>query len=71
MMEKFIAGKKVNISFLAKAIRHVFSHGILTANPGNLSPKKIDEISQKLSKFLLDCMDEHFDHLVPPTNKTI
>jgi hypothetical protein len=71
MMEKFIAGKNVNISFLAKAIRHVFAHGILTANPGNLSPKKIDEISQKLSKFLLDCTDDHFDHLVHPTNKTM
>ncbi len=67
MMEEFIAGKKVNISFLAKAIRHVFAHGILTDNPGKLSPKKFDEISQKLSKFLLDCMDKHFDHLVPPS----
>lgn len=67
MMEEFIDGEKVNISFLAKAIRHVFAHGILTANPGKLSPKKFDEISQKLSKFLLDCMDEHFDHLVPPS----
>ena len=71
MMKEFISGKNVNISFLAKAIRHIFSHGILTANPGNLSPKKIDEISQKLSKFLLDCMDNHFDRLVPPTNTTV
>ena len=71
MMEEFIAGKNVNISFLAKAVRHVFSHGVLTSNPGNLPPKKINEISEKISEFLLDCMDDHFDRLVPPINKTV
>jgi hypothetical protein len=71
MMGEFISGENVNVSFLAKAIRHIFSHGILAANSGGLPPKKIYEISQKISEFLLDCMDDHFDRLVSSTNKAI
>jgi hypothetical protein len=60
MMQGFIQGENVNVSFLAKSIRHVFAHGVLTANSGGLSAKRFDRISQKLSDFLLDCMDSDF-----------
>jgi hypothetical protein len=65
MMENFIRGGDVNVSFLAKSMRHVFAHGVLTANSGGLSPKRFDGISQKISDFLLDCMDSDFDTRIP------
>lgn len=64
-MQLFINGEDVNISFLARCTRHVFAHGILTANSPGISAKKFDQISQVISTFLLDCMDEDFDKRVP------
>lgn len=42
MMCKFIDGEDVNVSFLARCIRHVFAHGVLTANSFGLSAKSFD-----------------------------
>lgn len=57
--------KEINVSFLAKCMRHVFAHGILTANAMGLSPKRFDQVSQTISDFLLSCMDKDFDERVP------
>lgn len=65
MMRQFIEGQDVNISFLARCTRHIFAHGVLTANSPNLSAKRFDQVSQVISDFLLDCMDQDFDKRVP------
>jgi hypothetical protein len=57
--------KEINVSCLAKSIRHVFAHGILTANAMGLSPKRFDQVSQIISDFLLNCMDKDFDERIP------
>lgn len=65
MMQEFINGKDVNISFLARCTRHIFAHGILAANSAGISANKFHQISQVISDFLLDCMDADFDRRVP------
>lgn len=65
MMREFIDGQNVNISFLARCTRHVFAHGVLTANSAGLTAKRFDQVSQLISDFLLDCMDQDFDKRVP------
>ncbi|MGA1409612.1 MAG: hypothetical protein ACO37W_07755 [Prochlorotrichaceae cyanobacterium] len=65
MMHDFIEGQEVNISFLARCTRHVFAHGILTASSPNLSATRFDQVSQVISDFLLNCMDQDFDKRVP------
>lgn len=65
MMHEFIEGQEVNVSFLARCTRHVFAHGVLTANSPNLSAKRFDQVSQVISDFLLNCMDQDFDKRVP------
>ncbi len=65
MMSEFMSGQDVNISFLARCTRHIFAHGVLTANAPNLSAKKFDQVSQLLSDFLLTSMDQDFENRVP------
>lgn len=61
----FNAGKEVNVSCLARSIRHVFAHGILAATSTGLSPKRFNQVSELISDFLLNCMDQDFDKRVP------
>ena len=65
-MNNFIKGEVsgINISFLAKSIRHVFAHGVLTGNAGGLSAKRFEKISKLISEFLLECMDSNFERRV-------
>lgn len=65
MMCNFQNGEDINVSCLARCIRHVFAHGILTANSTGLSPKRFNEVSQVISDFLLNCMDCDFDNRIP------
>jgi hypothetical protein len=65
MMREFTNGQDVNISFLARCTRHVFAHGVLTANSTGLSAKRLTQVSQIISDFLLNCMDQDFDKRVP------
>ena len=66
IMNNFINGEvaSINISFLAKSIRHVFAHGVLTGNAGGLSAKRFEKISKLISEFLLECMDSDFESRV-------
>ncbi|MCX5965487.1 MAG: hypothetical protein NT070_20870 [Cyanobacteria bacterium] len=61
----FNDGKEVNVSCLARSIRHIFAHGILAATSTGLSPKRFDKVSKLISDFLLNCMDQDFDKRVP------
>lgn len=65
ILYSFIEGNSVNVSCFARSIRHVFAHGVLSAHAVGLSSQKFDQISQLISEFLLDCMDEDFDRRVP------
>ena len=65
MICDFKDGQEVNVSCLARSIRHVFAHGILAATSTGLSPKRFNQVSQLISDFLLNCMDEDFDERVP------
>ena len=65
MMRDFMSGQDVNVSFLARCTRHIFAHGVLTANSPNLSAKKFDQVSQLISDFLLTSMDQDFEARVP------
>lgn len=65
MMCHFKAGNDINVSCFARSIRHVFAHGILSANSTGLSPKRFNQMSLMISNFLLDCMDEDFNRRVP------
>jgi hypothetical protein len=67
MMHDFIDNHEVeiNVSCLARSVRHVFAHGILTANAPGLSPKRFDHVSQIISDSLLNCMDKDFDERIP------
>ena len=65
MICDFKDGREVNVSCLARSIRHVFAHGILAATSIGLSPKRFNQVSQLISDFLLDCMDRDFDERVP------
>jgi hypothetical protein len=65
MMSDFKDNKDVNVSCFARSIRHVFAHGVLAANSTGLSPKRFNQVSQSISDFLLNCMDQDFDDRVP------
>lgn len=65
MMSEFTSGQDVNISFLARCTRHIFAHGVLTANSPNLSAKRFNQISRLISDFLLACMEQDFENRVP------
>ncbi len=71
MMQSFLNGQDVNVSFLAKSTRHVFAHGVLAAHSTNLSSECFEKISQIIANFLLDCMDQHFDKNVPDNHVLI
>ncbi len=64
-LNSFIEGNDINVSYLARSIRHIFAHGVLSAHSVGLSSSNFDQISQLISEFLLDCMDEDFDRRVP------
>ncbi len=52
--------KCCNVGIVSSAIRHIFVHGELTANPTRMKPKRIYRICEKISAFLIDYMDDAF-----------
>lgn len=59
-MDSFVKGTDVNVSFLARGVRRVFAHGVMAGAPAGVSGATFDEISQRVSTFLLDCMNSDF-----------
>jgi hypothetical protein len=49
-----------NVGIISKAIRHIFVHGHLTANPNRMKPERVHRICQKVSTFLVEFMDDEF-----------
>lgn len=60
MLTDFTEGAQANVSLIARCIRHVFAHGILSANSAGLSAEKFNELARVVCDFLLDVMDRDF-----------
>lgn len=56
-------GTLVNPTYLAVAVRHVFGHGHLTANPGKASAPSVTAACDILSEFHLKVMDGEFSRI--------
>lgn len=63
-INNFLAGNDPNPMYLLASIRHVFSHGELSANVKGVNPKSIKKITEVLKDIILDKIDIHFTALV-------
>lgn len=63
-INNFLAGNDFNPMYLLASIRHVFSHGELSANVEGVNPKSIKLITEVLKDIILDKIDTHFTALV-------
>lgn len=63
-IEDFLAGNDFNPMYLLASIRHVFSHGELSANVKGVSPNSINQITIILKRVILDNIDTRFTALV-------
>ncbi|WP_460194429.1 hypothetical protein [Thermosynechococcus sp. FA-CM-4201] len=63
-LEDFKNGQEVNVTCLAKSIRHIFAHGKIAAHSPGLSSDKINTICTLTSDFLLETMDNDFEKRV-------
>jgi len=52
--------KCCNVWVVSGAIRHIFAHGHLTANPHRMKPERVYRICEKVSAFLVEFMDDEF-----------
>lgn len=53
-----------NIVAVSAAIRHVFAHGVLTANANDMNPRAAHEIGTTVANFLFSVMDAEFTKTV-------
>jgi len=53
-------GRSENVITVSAAIRHVFAHGVLTANANDMNPGAAHEIGTALADFLFSVMDAEF-----------
>lgn len=63
-MKDFIAGKHQNVSFLGKAIRHLFTHGKLAPSSGGVDVAVKPAIFKEIHDFLISAMDKDFQSRV-------
>jgi hypothetical protein len=49
-----------NITYLASAVRHIFSHGCLTPNANQTKPEAVEKICELLYRFHMKVMDAEF-----------
>jgi hypothetical protein len=63
-MKNFISGKDCNVSFLGKAIRHVFAHGRLSPSSGSADLPQKRAITNEIHRFLIRVMDDEFQRRV-------
>jgi hypothetical protein len=63
-VKAFLAGNDFNPMKLLASIRHVFSHGDLSANVKGVNPNSINYITKILKNTILDKIDIHFTSLV-------
>jgi len=53
-IDKFYNGEEHNIVSLLAGVRHIFGHGILSSSSNKIKPKKVNEICNLLSDFILE-----------------
>lgn len=63
-IEYFLNGQNYNPTMLLSAIRHVFSHGKLTANVSKVKSASINSIVNILKLYMLDNIDDKFSLIV-------
>lgn len=63
-LEGFKNGQEINLTCIAKSIRHIFAHGKIAAHSPRLSSNKINTICTLTSDFLLETMDNDFEKRV-------
>jgi hypothetical protein len=52
------------VAAVSAAIRHVFAHGVLTANANDMNPRAAHEIGTAVANFLFNLMDDEFTKTV-------
>ncbi|MFA7260127.1 MAG: hypothetical protein WC013_11545 [Aeromonas bestiarum] len=63
-INKFLSSQKYDPSFLLSGIRHIFSHGTLSPNTGTKNPRITIKISNLLTDFFTDLIEEQFKNIV-------
>lgn len=59
-VKEFFDGSDKKFIFLSAAIRHVFTHGSLTADAGGFGARKANRVYCLVSQTLLDCLEREF-----------
>jgi len=52
--------KCCNVGVVSSALRHIFVHGHLTANPNGMKPERVHRICHKVSTFLVEYINDEF-----------
>ena len=53
-----------NVAAVSAAIRHVFAHGVLTANANDMNPRAAHEIGTAVANFVFNVIDAEFSRTV-------
>ena len=61
----FLQGEKTSLYTLARGVRHIFLHGVLTSTPTSIPTGQVVQICNILSESLLQVMDAEFTKRVP------
>lgn len=64
-------GDTLQVVYLVAAVRHIFGHGHLSAQPKGSDPSKIAEACNLLFDFIVEYMDQRFTALVERCSKNI
>lgn len=59
-LDRFRSGDRKAVVFYASAIRHIYVHGHLTANPNKCASENVQTICHAISDFLLDGIKDDF-----------
>jgi hypothetical protein len=59
-VSEFIVGRPYNPTYLASSVRHVFAHGILTANPGGVDSLDLVPILDAVTSWHFQVLDADF-----------
>lgn len=60
-MDKFLQGQTCSCITLAKGVRHIFLHGLLSPGVQGSDPSVISEICDLLSECLFEIIDREFN----------
>jgi hypothetical protein len=63
-IEECLRDKKIDVFAVAFGVRHLFSHGVLTASANNADPATVGRLCRKLAGIILNSLEEHFSKAV-------